>query len=131
MGRKVSDGKSFDATAPAQVIVDYNLYRINGWNGCAIGSKDAVQTDRTLSFECDPAAIYSIQIPAGVNPAKGDFLYWATNDDHTFQDGLVNLTLAAAAANGQEPAFQVLVAKNANGEVQGRVLQSPTNKFGT
>jgi hypothetical protein len=52
MGYKVSDGKTFDATAPAaQVINDGDLYRIGGWNGIAIGAKDGTQTDRTMSFE--------------------------------------------------------------------------------
>lgn len=123
MGRKVSDGKSFDATAPAgQVINDYDLYRIGGWNGCAVGAKDGTQTDRTMSFECDTNAVYSIKVPAGVNPAAGDKLYWTTNDDSTFQRG--DTHLAAAGAAGQLPCFHVLVAKNAAGYVQGRVEQS-------
>jgi hypothetical protein len=71
MGRKVSDGKAFDAVAPAgQVINDYDLFRIGGWNGCAVGAKDAAQADRTMSFECDPAAIYSKMIDAGIR--RGD-----------------------------------------------------------
>lgn len=127
MGRKVSDGKSFDATAPSgQVINDYDLYRILGWNGCAIGAKDASQTDRTMAFECDPAAIYSVKVPAALNPAVGAYLWWATNDNTTFQRGDTHLVAAdpAAAGTSAEPCFKVLVAKNAAGEVQGRVLQS-------
>lgn len=131
MGYKVSDGKAFDAAAPAgQVINDYDLYRIAGWNGVAIGAKDASQTDRTLSFEADPAAMYSILLPA-IAPVVGDFLYWTTNDSTTFQRGDTHLVLAAAAANGQEPCAKVLKAKNANGYAVVRVMQSATNKFGT
>lgn len=133
MGRKVSDGKSFNAVAPSgQVINDYDLYRIGGWNGVAIGAKDATQADRTMAFECDPPAIYAVLVPAGLNPAVGDELFWATNDDVTFQRGDTHLVAAAAAANGQLPCFQVLKTKNAAGYVQGRVLQSPGTaiKFG-
>lgn len=132
MGQRISDGKAFSATAPSgQVINDYDLYRIGGWNGCAVGQKDGTQTDRTLAFEADPAAIYSVLLPAGLTPAAGDFLYWATNDNSTFQRGDTNLVAAAAAANGQLPCCQVLKTKNAAGYAQVRVLQSPTIKFGT
>jgi hypothetical protein len=134
MGRKVSDGKAFNAASPSgQVINDYDLYRIGGWNGCAVVAKDAVQTDRMQAFECDPAAIYSIKVPAALAPAAGDKLFWATNDVTTFQRGDTNLIAKAAAANGQLPCFFVMKTKNAAGYVQGRVLQSPGDaiKFGT
>lgn len=123
MGRKVTDGKAFDATAPsAQVINDYDLYRIAGWNGVAIGAKDATQLDRTLAFEADPAAIYSVLLPAGITPVVGSLLYWATNDNTTFQRGDTNLALTGAA--GQLPAGKVLVVKNAANYAQIRVFQS-------
>src|SRR3954470_358258 len=132
MGRKVTDGKAFNATAPAaQIINDGDLYRIGGWNGIAIGAKDATQTDRTLSFEMDTNAIYDIKLPAGITPAVGDFLYWATNDLTTFQRGDTNLTLAAAAANGQQPCAQVMIVKNAAAYAKCRVMQSAVNKFGS
>ena len=127
MGRKVSDGKAFDAVAPSgQVINDGDLYRIGGWNGSAIGAKDSTQTDRTMAFEMDPAAIYSVLVPSGINPAVGDFLYWTTNDSTTFQRGDTHLLTAPSAAAGTTPTpcFQVLVAKNAANYVQGRIMQS-------
>lgn len=131
MSRKYSDGKAFDAAAPSgQIINDGDLFRIGGWNGCAIGAKDASQTDRTLSFECDVDAVYDIKLPA-ITPVVGDFLYWATNDSTTFQRGDTNLTLAAAAANGQQPCAQVLIAKNAAGYAKCRIMQSTVIKFGT
>lgn len=123
MGRRVSDGKAFDATAPAgEVINDYDLYRIGGWNGAAVNALDADEVDRTQSYECDPAAIYSIKVPAALNPAAGDKLYWTTNDDSTFQRG--DTDLAAAGAAGQLPCFHVLKTKNAAGYIQGRIEQS-------
>lgn len=123
MGRKVTDGKAFNATAPAaQVINDHDLYRIGGWNGVALGAKDGTQTDRTLAFEMDPAAIYSILVPAGITPVAGGYLYWATNDATTFQRGDTNLALTGAA--GQAPACKVLKTKNAANYAQVRVLQS-------
>jgi hypothetical protein len=122
MGRKVSDGNAFDATAPAAVINDGDLYRIGGWNGSAVGAKDASQTDRTLSFEADPAAIYSVLIPAGITPIVGQLLYWTANDNTTFQRGDTHLAVSGAA--GQLPCFKVLVLKNAANYAQGRILQS-------
>lgn len=132
MGRKVTDGKTFDAASPAgQVINDYDLYRIGGWNGCAIGAKNAADTDRMQAFECDPPAVYEVLLPAAVNPTAGVFLYWATNDATTFQRGDTNLVLAAAAANGQSPCAEVVRAKNAAGYARIRVMQSFVDKFGT
>ena len=123
MGRKVSDGKAFDAVAPAgQVINDGDLYRIAGWNGTAIGAKDSVQADRALSFEDDTDAVYSVLVPVALNPAVGANLYWTANDITTFQRG--DTHLAASGAAGQLPCFKVLVAKNAANYVQGRVSQS-------
>jgi hypothetical protein len=126
MGQKISDGKAFDAVAPAQVINDGDLYRIGGWNGSAIGAKDASQVDRTMSFECDPAAIYSVKVPAAVAPVVGDALYWTTTDSTTFQDGAVHLLAAPPASAGftATPCFQCISTKNAAGYVQGRILQS-------
>lgn len=122
MGQKISDGKAFDASAPtSQVINDYDLYRIGKWNGVAIGAKDGTQTDRTMSFEMDPAAIYSILLPSGVAPTVGAFLYWA--NPAIFQRGDTNLQLAPAT-DGDSPAFEVLVTKNAAGYAQGRVVNA-------
>lgn len=129
---KISDGKSVQMAAPAgQVINDGDLYRIGGWNGIAIGAKDASQTDRTLAFEMDENAIYSIKLAAGNNPAVGDFFYWATNDSTTFQRGDTNLVAQGSSANGQMPCFHFLTTKNSAGYAQGRVMQSGVNKFGT
>lgn len=117
MGYKVTDGKAFDAAAPSgQVINDYDLFRINGWTGVAVGAKDATQTDRTLAFEMDANAIYSVKLPAGVTPAVGDPLYWTTGAG--FKRGDTDLQAAALGA----PCFKVLVTKNAAGYAQGRVL---------
>lgn len=117
MGQKISDGKAFDAAAPAgQVINDYDLFRINAWNGCAIGAKDATQADRTLAFEMDSNAIYSVKLPAAVVPAVGDCLYWTAGTG--FKRGDTDLQAAVAGS----PCFKVLATKNAAGYAQGRVL---------
>lgn len=120
MGQKISDGKAVDLVAPSgQVINDYDMYRIGGWNGAAIGSNDGVAA-KTMAFECDPPAIYSIKVPAGISPAVGAKLYWATADNTTFQRGDTNLALTGAA--GQLPCFKCISTKNAAGYVQGRIL---------
>lgn len=117
MGQKISDGKAFDAAAPAATVInDYDLFRINGWNGAAIGAKDAAQADRTLAFEMDTNAIYSIKVPAALNPAVGDALYWTAGAG--FKRGDTDLAAAVVGA----PCFKVLGTKNAAGYVQGRIL---------
>jgi predicted RecA/RadA family phage recombinase len=122
MGQKISDGKAFDAVAPAgQVINDGDLYRVGGWNGVAVGAKDAAQTDRTMSWEMDPAAIYSVLFPAALNPAVGARVYWATKDSTTFQRGDTNLQAGASATDTTGSAV-VMVVKNAAGYAQVRVI---------
>lgn len=130
MGRKVSDGKSFDLTVPGgHATADMELYRIAGKNGICIGVVAVADVERTKSFEADPPAIYSVHCPSGVNPNPGDFLYWATNDGTTFQDCHTNL---AATPNGlgEPPCFWVTAARSSDGAggyvVRGRVLNGVT-----
>lgn len=126
MGQKISDGKAFNLTVPSnKVINDYDLYRVTGINGVAVGSLLATDVARTLAFEADPPAVYSVKCPSGISPAPGDLLYWATNDDTTYQDGALNLQ-TTPAANDDGPCFFVTKAKNANNYVQGRVLNGGT-----
>jgi hypothetical protein len=122
MSRKYSDGKAFDATAPAAVINDGDLYRIAGWNGVAVGAKDASQPDRTMAFECDTDAVYDILLPAGITPTVGANLFWTANDITTFQRGDTHLALSGAA--GQLPCGKVLIVKNAAGYAKCRINQS-------
>lgn len=122
MGQRISDGKAFNGTVPSgQVINDYDLYRVSGKNGCAVGSKDATQLDRTLAFEMDTNAIYSIKVPSALNPAVGRCLFWA-DPTQAFQRGDTHLTGVEPVASGDAPCFWVTGAKNAAGYVQGRVL---------
>lgn len=128
MGRKVSDGKAFNRTVPGgHAVSDYELYRIGGINGLAIGAVAVGDTVRTLAFEADPSAVYSIHVPAGVNPAEGDYLYWA--DPTTFQDGAVNLRVTPAHV-GDAPCFWVTQARSADPDggyvLRGRCLNGVT-----
>lgn len=128
MGQKISDGKAFDAAAPGSTVInDGDLYRIGKWNGVAVGGKDATQADRTMSFEMDPAAIYSIKLPA-ITPAVGDFLYWA--NPAIFQKGDTHLQ-ATPHVDGDSPAFEVIATKNAAGYAQGRVINGGGGALGT
>jgi len=127
VGRKVSDGKAFNLTVPAgKAVSDYELYRISGINGVAIGEVAVADTARTLAFEADPAAVYSIHIPSGVNPAPGDVLYWAAPSTN-FQDGAVNLqTTPGSGHGGAQPCFFVTESRSqdpdGNYVLRGRVL---------
>lgn len=119
MGQKISDGKAFDAAAPAATVInDGDLFRIGGWNGAAIGAKDAVQVDRTMAFDMDTNAIHSVKFPAGLSPVVGQAVYWTTFDNTTFQRGDTHLAAAVVGA----AVFKCLSTKNAAGYVQGRIL---------
>lgn len=125
MGRKVSDGKAFNLAVPAgQVVEDGELYRIGGLNGVAVGEVGASDTARTLAFEADPPAIYSIHVPTAVNPAVGKFLFWAA--PASFQSGPTNLQ-TYPAATGDAPCFFVTEARSLDTTgaayvLRGRVL---------
>lgn len=120
MGQKISDGKAVDRVCPAGDFFDYDLYRIGGWNGCVVTDCLAAATARSRAFEADPAAIYSILVPSALNPAVGALLYW---DDQTaaVQRGDTDLVVGSLTLADQA-CFLVTKVKNANGYVQGRVL---------
>ena len=128
IGRKLSDGKAINLTVPdSEVVLDYELYRIDGVNGLAVGAVASTDTDRTLAFECDTNAIYRIHVPTAVNPSAGDLLYW--DDPSSFQSGPDDL-LAAASAGGDAPCFWVTEARASDGDggyvLSGRVLNGVT-----
>lgn len=122
MGRKVSDGKAWNVTIPAESydVLDGELVRVSGVNGCTVGEVLQTDTDRTLAIECAHDFIHSIHLPSAVNPAAGDFLYWATPS--AFQYGPTHLQ---ATKNGA-PAFFVMESRTSDGAggyvVRGRVL---------
>lgn len=122
MGNRISDGKAPAFPFPSgQVINDFDLYRVNGWTGAVIGNIDGTQTDRTRAMEMDTNAIYSVLLPSGLTPAVGDYLSWTTGSG--FKRGDTHL-VAAATAGSVGPVCKVLVAKNAAGYAQVRLLQS-------
>lgn len=124
MGQKISDGKAFNLTVPGgSAVIDNELYRIGGINGLSIGAVATSDTARTLAFEADPAAVYSVYIPDALSPVAGAFLYW--NDPTAFQYGRTNLK-ATPQHDGDIPCFFVTKAKNAANYVQGRILNGVT-----
>jgi hypothetical protein len=127
-GRKVSDGKTVDRAFPASTAAaDYELVRIGGFNGCTINPVATTDTERTRALEADPAAIYSIPIPSGVNPAPGDVLFWAAPAS-TFQKSSANLQATAGTGHGgAQPCFFVTAARSLARDgtsyvIRGRVL---------
>ena len=119
MGQLKSDGRAtlggFSAPA-AQAIVKGDLYRINGWNGTAMRAIGASDTDRTLDLEIAPDRIWYVKVPAGVNPAIGDPLYWTTGAG--FKRADTDLQVAAQGS----PCAKVEEVKDANGWVAVRIL---------
>jgi hypothetical protein len=118
MGQLKHDGRATQGgmTAPAGVITKGDLYRLNGWNGIALKSIAAADTVRTLDFEISAERIWYIKLPAALNPAVGDPLYWTAGAG--FKRGDTDL---AAAVVGS-PAAKVEEAKDANGWCAVRVL---------
>lgn len=121
MGYTVSDGKAIDVVAPgATAIVDGEMYRIGGWSGFAIGTKDTTQVDRGFALEVSAERIWCVKLPA-ITPAVGDVLYWATTLRSTFQKGDTHLQATPATA-GDPPVAKVLRVKDSNGYAYVRAI---------
>jgi hypothetical protein len=118
MGQLKTDGRATQGgfTFPAGVITFGDLYRLNGWNGIALANIGSADTVRTADMEIAPDRIWYVKVPAGLNPALGDFLYWTAGAG--FKRGDTDL---AAAVVGS-PVAKVEEVKNANGYVAVRVL---------
>lgn len=119
MGQLKHDGKATQGgvTAPAaQAIVFGDLYRINAWNGIALSAIGASDTVRSLDLEISPERIWYVKLPAALNPAVGDVLYWTAGAG--FKRGDTDL---AAAVVGS-PACKVEEVKDAGGYAAVRVL---------
>lgn len=118
MGQLKHDGRATQGgfTAPAGVITFGDLYRLNGWNGIALQNIAAADTIRSLDFEIAPDRIWYIKVPAAVNPAVGDFLYWTAGAG--FKRGDTDLATAVVGA----PVCKVEEVKDANAYMAVRVL---------
>ena len=119
MGQKKSDGKASVGgfSAPAGQVVNFgDLYRLNGWNHIALADIGSADTVRNYGAEWDANAIWYVLLPAALNPAVGDYLYWTAGAG--FKRGDTDL---AAAVVGS-PVCKVEEAKNANGYAAVRVL---------
>jgi hypothetical protein len=92
MGQLKSDGRATQGgfTFPAGTIVKGDLYRLNGWNGIALKAIAAGDTVRTADMEISSERIWYVDLPAGLNPALGDYLYWTAGAG--FKRGDTDLT---------------------------------------
>jgi hypothetical protein len=118
MGQLKHDGNATQGgfTAPAGVINFGDLYRNNGWNHIALSKIGSGDTVRTYGGEISPARVWYVLLPAGLNPAVGDVLYWTAGAG--FKRGDTDLAAAVVGA----PVCKVEEAKNANGYAAVRVL---------
>lgn len=93
MGQFKHDGKATQGgmTFPAGTITYGDLYRLNGWNGIALKSIASGDTVRTADMEISSERVWYIDLPAGVNPAVGTYLYWTAGAG--FKRGDTDLTV--------------------------------------
>ena len=104
MGRKVTDGRAIDVTAPAGTVEKGELYRIDGWTGFALDQIDPTETDRGLALEvCE--SLWRVKVPAATAAARGDFLGWTAGAG--FKTGATDLVAIAAPADGSTPVLAV------------------------
>lgn len=119
MGQLKHDGRATQGgfAAPAATALTFgDLYRINQWNGIALKTVGAADTVRNLDLEIAPDRVWYVKLPAALNPAQGDVLYWTAGAG--FKRGDTDL---AAAVVGS-PVCKVEEVKDANGYAGVRVL---------
>lgn len=119
MGQLKTDGRATQggfAAPGGQAIVFGDLYRINAWNGFALSAIGASDTVRSLDLEISAERIWYVKLPAALNPAIGDPLYWTAGAG--FKRGDTDL---AAAVVGS-PVCKVEEVKDANGYAAVRLL---------
>lgn len=118
MGQLKSDGRASlgGFTFPAGVITFGDLYRVDGWNCIALDSLAVGDTVRTIGVEFSSERIWYVKLPAALNPAKGDALYWTAGAG--FKRGDADLQAAVQGA----PACKVEEVKDANHWCAVRVL---------
>lgn len=118
MGQLKHDGRATQGgvTFPAGVITFGDLYRVNNWNGIAMKSIAAADTVRTADMEIAPDRIWYVKVPAGINPAVGDPIYWTTGAG--FKRGDTDLQVAAQGS----PCGKVEEVKDSNNFLAIRVL---------
>ena len=119
MGQLKSDGRAtqggFSATA-GQVFTKGDLYRLNGWNHICLANIGASDTARSYDGEISSERIWYVKLPAALNPAVGDYLYWTAGAG--LKRGDTDLTATVTGS----PVAKVEEAKNAGGYAAVRVL---------
>lgn len=110
MGQLKHDGRATQGgvTFPAGEIVFGDLYRVDGISGFALKNIATGATPRVAGMEISKERVWYIKLPAAVNPAKGDLLYWTAGAG--FKRGDTDLT---AVVTGN-PVLQVEEAVDAN-----------------
>lgn len=120
LGQLKSDGIATTGatfSAPAGQAINFgDLYRLNGWNHIALSKIGSADTVRGYGGEISPGRIWYVLLPAALNPAVGDYLYWTAGAG--FKRGDTDLAAAVVGA----PVAKVEEAKNANGYAAIRVL---------
>src|SRR3954451_24451477 len=99
MGQLKHDGRATQGgySAPAgQVITFGDLYRLNGWNHVALTNIGAADTVRSYGGEISSERVWYVKLPAALNPAIGDYLYWTAGAG--FKRGDADLAAAVVGA---------------------------------
>lgn len=123
MGRKVSDGRSVDVTAPASTLIEaFEMYRVDGWTGFAADEITTTEVDRAFALIVDEGE-YRVKVPAATAAARGDFLQWTTGAG--FKKASTDLSAIAAPTDGSTPILavaKVTAVRNSSGYATVKLL---------
>jgi hypothetical protein len=118
MGQLKHDGRATQGgfTLPAGDYPFGEMFRVNGWNGINLTKIATTDTVRVVDLEISSERIWYIKLPAALNPAIGDYLYWTAGAG--VKRGDTDLAAAVVGA----PVAKVEETKDAGGYCAVRVL---------
>jgi len=118
MGQLKHDGRATQGgyTWPAGTYTFGEMFRLNQWNGVILKTIAAADTVRVADMEIAPDRVWYIKLPAALNPAVGDYLYWTAGAG--VKRGDTDLAAAVVGA----PVAKVDEVKDGNGYAAVRVL---------
>jgi hypothetical protein len=123
VGRKVTDGKAVDVTAPGSTHIETGeVYRIDGWTGFSMDDIAADEVDRGMALECTES-VWSVKTPSGTAATRGAYLQWATGTG--FRAGPTQLEDVAIPAAGGVPdtaVAKVETPRNSGGYARIRLI---------
>lgn len=128
MGRRITDGKSIDVTAPdATAIAKGELYRIGGITGFAFVDVGATDVDRGVALDQE-FSVWRVKVPVGTCGTRGMVVYWEDDTIANFKKSETDI-VDAPFSEGSLPIAQVIAVRSASGYADLKLVASGVGRL--